>query len=171
MRIKHDFYETPEWQTKALRRRVQIAGTVFECCVGDGSVARMFPDCKLVTNDIDPERAADFHHDAGGEALWNEAPKTDWVVTNPPFNAAMPILRRAIDHARVGVVFLLRLSFMEPTRERGPFLSATPPHRQIILPRWSYKQNGQTDCVTTAWFVWMKSPAPIEIVPLEEKEI
>ena len=127
MRIKHDFYETPEWQTKALRRRVQIAGTVFECCVGDGSVARMFPDCKLVTNDIDPERAADFHHDAGSEALWNETPKTDWVVTNPPFNAAMPILRRAIEHARVGVVFLLRLSFMEPTRERGPFLSATPP--------------------------------------------
>jgi hypothetical protein len=127
MRVKHDFYETPEWQTKALRRRVQIAGTVFECCVGDGSVARMFPDCKLVTNDIDPERAADFHHDAGAETLWNEAPKTDWVVTNPPFNAAMPILRRAVEHARVGVVFLLRLSFMEPTRERGPFLSATPP--------------------------------------------
>jgi hypothetical protein len=94
----------------------------------------------------------------------------DWVVTNPPFNAAMAILRLAFHHATCGVVMLLRLSFMEPTKERGEWLSQHPPTRQIILPRWSYKQNRSTDSVTTAWFGWIKPAHPIEIVPLIEKE-
>lgn len=168
-RVKNDFYETPPWQSSALRKRVQISGSVLECCVGDGSLSKMFPDCSVSTNDIDPDRIADFHLDAAAVDSWQQFPKVDWVVTNPPFNAAMPILRMAHAHARFGVVMLLRLSFMEPTKEREGFLSTAPPQRQIILPRWSYKQNGSTDSVTTAWFVWQKSQLPIEIVPTSEK--
>ena len=168
-RTKFDFYETPKWQTEALRRRVQICGSVLECCVGDGSLARMLPDCSVITNDIDEVRSADFHLDAANPESWSAFPQVDWVVTNPPFNAAMPILKAAHAHAKFGVIFLLRLSFMEPTKEREQFLSETPPNRQIILPRWSYKQNGSTDCVTTAWFVWTKIHRAIEIVPTHEK--
>lgn len=126
-RTKHDFYETPTWQIAALRRRVQISGAVLECCVGDVSLAKMLSDCEVATNDIDPQRAADFHLDAAKTDSWKEFPEVDWVVTNPPFNLAMPILKAAHAHAKFGVVFLLRLSFMEPTKEREQFLSETPP--------------------------------------------
>jgi len=169
-RRRFDFYETPPWQTKALLRRVLIAGSALECCVGDGSLAKMLVDCKVVSNDIDPDRQADFHLDATRTEAWERFPKVDWVITNPPFNSAMTILKLAHRHARFGVIFLLRLSFMEPTKERESWLSQNPPARQIILPRWSYKQNGSTDSVTTAWFVWNKNHQPIEIVSLAEKE-
>ncbi len=165
-----DFYETPPWQTKALLSRQQISGNVLECCVGDGSLAKVLSHCTVLTNDIDPSRTADFHSDATLAESWLKFPKVDWVVTNPPFNCAMPILKLAHQHARYGVIMLLRLSFMEPTKARGPWLTVTPPQRQIILPRWSYKQNGSTDSVTTAWFIWNKQQPAIEIVSLEEKD-
>jgi hypothetical protein len=130
----------------------------------------MFTDCSVITNDIDSSRIADFHSDAAISESWVAFPTVDWVVTNPPFNAALPILKAAQAHARFGVVFLLRLSFVEPTKTREQFLANNPPQRQIILPRWSYKQNNSTDSVTTAWFVWTKTHRAIEIVPLLEKK-
>lgn len=170
-----DFYETPKWQTAALRKRIHITGRVFECCVGDRSIADEFKDCILATNDVDHNRQADFHLDARLAASWSQFLPADWVVTNPPFNAALEILKHAEHHAAVGVVMLLRLSFLEPTEARTEWLSNHPPLQQMVLPRWSYKGNGSTDSVTTAWFVWVRDRArlidarPIIIVPLKEK--
>ncbi len=169
-RRQFDFYETPPWQTRALLRRSQISGVVLECCVGDRSLAKVLTNCDVVTNDIDPQRPAEFHLDASLPESWEAFPKVDWVVTNPPFNCALPILQLAHRHARFGVVMLLRLSFLEPTKQRAPWLCEHPPARQIILPRWSYKQNGSTDSVTTAWYVWLTNSKPIGIVGLDEKE-
>jgi hypothetical protein len=114
-----DFYKTPAWQTQALRRRVEITGSVFECCVGDHSIARQFQDCRITTNDIDPQRRATFHKDASNINEWSSFGQHDWVVTNPPFNRAIEILGPALQYARTGVVMLLRLSFLEPTEKRG----------------------------------------------------
>lgn len=169
-RVAFDFYETPPWQTQALLRRVQIAGRVLECCAGDWSLANQLKGCDVYTNDVDPMRAADFHMDASQAPNWQNFPVVDWVVTNPPFNKAFPILKNALKHARFGVVMLLRISFLEPTEERTEFLSDAPPQQQIVLPRWSYKQNGATDSVTTAWYVWRKAHRAVEIVGRAEKE-
>jgi hypothetical protein len=51
---------------------------------------------------------------------------------------------------------LLRLSFLEPTRERGPWLAANPPDLVIVLPRISFTGDGKTDSVTCAWMIWDK---------------
>lgn len=171
-RIPLDFYETPPWQSVALVRRVAISGTVFECCCGDNSLTKALPPCDATTNDINPIRKADFHLDAALPSSWEAFGRFDWVVTNPPFNRAFEILPLAVAAANVGVIFLGRLSFLEPTRDRGEWLSSNPPSKQIVLPRWSYKQNGKSDCMTTAWFVWLKThiyPKDISIVGLEEK--
>ena len=173
-RVALDFYETPPWQTKALRKRIGISGRVIEPCVGDGSLARVFSDCHVFTNDIDTQRIADCYQDATKAEAWRHFPTADWAVTNPPFNSALPILQHAREHALIGVVMLLRLSFLEPTELRSTWLATNPPDKQIVLPRWSYKQNGSTDSVTTGWYVWLRNNAvrfelPIEIVPLEEK--
>jgi len=164
-----DFYETPKWQTAALRGRLKISGTVFEPCVGDSSIADEFRDCCVATNDINSERTADWHLDAARPDAWKSFHACDWVVTNPPFNRAFEILTLAHKHARKGVVMLLRLSFLEPTQARSYWLSQTPPQAQFILPRCSYTEDGKTDSVTTAWFVWAKGVRPqIQIIPREE---
>ena len=179
-RSRLDFYETPVWQTRALCRRLALRGSVLECCVGDGSLSNALkqwtpePRIKVFTNDIDPARAADFHLDATKPELWTKQRggwDLDWVVTNPPFNSAFEILQQAVPCARLGVILLLRLSFLEPTDQRGAWLAAHPPQRQFILPRWSYKGNGKADSVTTAWMIWsehLPPGPPIEIVDKPE---
>lgn len=177
MRRALDFYETPPWQTRALQTRVSISGSVFEPCVGDGSLLRELRDCQTSSNDINRERTANFHRDASLIQSWVNWPiHFDWVVTNPPFNRATEILECALPHARCGVIFLLRLSFLEPTERRQHI---QPPSGLIVLPRWSYKQNGKTDSVTTAWMIWFKGGVhaqldklsfPIQIVPKSEMQ-
>jgi hypothetical protein len=81
----------------------------------------------------------------------------DWVITNPPFNGAYPILRQALDCAVVGVTFFLRISFMEPTKERGPFLAKCPPDWMLSLPRFSWDGDGNTDSNNCCWFGWYKN--------------
>jgi hypothetical protein len=113
--------------------------------------------------------ALGFYHDATSSDYWNYlGMKYDWVITNPPFNLAMEILKLAFDHADTGVVMLLRLSFLEPTEERGDWLKDHEYNLKLIMPfnpRPQFRKgeiNPKTgkeygsDSVTTAWMVWIK---------------
>lgn len=170
-RQKNDFYETAPWQTRALLAHQPISGTVLEPCVGDWSIVRVLNDeapaiTGIITNDIDPQRSADFHFDAASPELWCEILKlggVDWVVSNPPF--LMPVCRdiviQALKYARVGVAMMLPLSFREPTPKinpRGPFLEENPISRLLTLPRYSFTGNGKTYSMTTEWAIWIKHP-------------
>jgi hypothetical protein len=165
-----DFYPTPAWATRVLLEHVNVFGWVSEPCVGAGDISDVLRAChgrirKVWTNDIDTTRAADEHADARtAQSLYGWS---DWVVSNPPFSDAMEITRLAVEHARVGVAMLLRLSFLEPTEDRGQWLEDHPPTHLIVCPRISFTGDGKTDSVTTAWFVWEhgKTGQRIEIVP------
>ena len=168
MRRPLDFYETPEWQVKALIKRINIEGVVFDHCVGDKAISKFFPGC--ITNDIDKNREANYHFDATKK--WEGFANLSWTITNPPFNWGFEILEQAFKNSN-NIAFLLRLSFLEPTYQRTHLLSTNPPKCIIVLPRWSYKQNGNSDTATTAWFIWTKqeniNTSNIIIVPKEEK--
>lgn len=172
-----DFYETPPWQTRALLRRLpDLRGLTFlEPCSGDGSLVREIAHLgSVVTNDIDPARAADLHGDATDPEWWASlgSVRADVVITNPPFSTAHLILPHAIRHARRLVIMLGRMSWLEPTEERDPLWQVMPPDGLIILPRWSYKANGATDSVTTGWHLWgacLRGRQPIYVVSREEK--
>lgn len=168
-----DQYETADWQVDALVDHVpELSGSVWCPTVGDGALARQLlfrrPDLTItLTNDIDPALKADCHLDATTLESWNEFGKMttrpDWVVDNLPFNVAIDVLRHAHTRARRGVALLLRLSFTEPTRDRGPWLSNHPIDLQVTLERYSFTGNGKSDNVTAAWFVWSKAQmAPLE---------
>lgn len=69
--------------------------------------------------------------------------------------------RRKLDQyfspaAIVGVAMLLRLSYLEPTKDRGHWLNDHPPTQMIVLPRISFTGDGKTDSVTCAWMIWHK---------------
>jgi hypothetical protein len=171
-RRPNDAYMTPRWQTEALLQHQSLGDSpiIFEPCAGDLSIVRalptlppLAPQC-VITNDIDPAMACATHNDASRPECWEELQDRsggcDWVVTNPPFAQAfhLPILRYAFTSARIGVAMICRLSFLEPTKDRGPWLSDFPPDRMIVLPRHSYTGNGSTDSVTTAWMIWFTDP-------------
>jgi hypothetical protein len=141
--------------------------SVFEPCVGDGAIVR-----ELVwagysqghTNDLEPAIAADYHFDAADPWPDHQQNKYNWIVTNPPF--AMPkngkplpvnILKHALAAVRPGgaVSLLLRVTFLEPCENRGLFLQEHPPAQIIVLPRYSFTQNGKSDSATCAWMTWI----------------
>ncbi len=162
MRRKHDFYPTPEFATRELLNRVSIGGNVFECCVGDHAISRVLHEgprpSYVLTNDIDAACHADFHENAAARVSWEYFTNRSiaWVVTNPPFQFASLIVPLAYEFAEEGIAMLLRLSFLEPTEDRGAWLNEHPPTSMIVLPRISFTGDGKTDSVTCAWMIWEK---------------
>ena len=167
-----DFYPTPEWATRVLLKHVGVFGTIYEPCVGAGDIARVIDAAQLthylVTNDIDASRAATMHHDARTREAWQKP--CDWVVSNPPFSDAMAITRLAHEHAKWGVAMLLRLSFLEPTEDRGQWLADHPPSKLIVMPRISFTGDGKTDSVTTAWLVWQHGAKEQRVIVVPKSE-
>lgn len=168
-RRRLDLYETAPWQTKALLAEQPIGGVVLEPCVGDGSIARVLGQLsstiRVVTNDLDSAKQADYHYSAADPALYDAIGDVDWVITNPPYKMPVctDIVRLAVVRARVGVAMMLRISFREPTAKvnpRGPFLKAHPIARLLTLPRYSFTGNGKSDSTTTEWAIWLKRGAP-----------
>jgi hypothetical protein len=84
----------------------------------------------------------------------------DLVITNPPFNDAFDIVRHAHGAARQGVIMLLRRTWDEPTDDRGDWLAAYPPTKEIVMPRWNFRRRdgkGGGDSATCAWFIWARN--------------
>jgi len=168
-----DDYPTPRWATEELVRRVPIAGEVLEPCAGDGAISDVLatlPGVSVTTNDIDWSRKrSDWHFDVTIPADWFclcSQHNFDWIISNPPFSHAAEIVKAAYESATVGIAMLLRLSFLEPCDNRGPWLAAHPPTRLIVLPRISFTGDGHKDSCTAGWMLWEKGAAhqTIEIV-------
>lgn len=162
-RSAYDYYPTPAWMTRSLLHfHPAISGaTVLEPCSGGNAIVDVLEAarCVVFTNDIDRRhRQAMTHWNAESAEYWDVwAPAVDWVITNPPFTVALPILQGAVRHARVGVAFLLRKTFLEPTEARGLFLWTHPPTRLIGQPRYSFRGTG-SDSVSCDWYVWERRP-------------
>jgi hypothetical protein len=162
-RNAYDYYPTPAWMTRSLlHHHPAIAGaTVLEPCAGGDAISTVLraAGCSVATNDIDRRHPSITHFDATALRYWLDLPADafEWVITNPPFAEAMPILQGAFQAARIGVAFLLRKTFLEPTDERGPWLQAHPPTRVIGQPRYSFRGTG-SDSVSCDWMIWERRP-------------
>ena len=168
---RHDFdrYDSPHWFITHLLNYIKLEGIVGEPCKGSGNISKLLGFIKHVnhvwTNDIDPSVVSDYHLDAADPKSWEQLPYTDWIVTNPPFNAALPILKNSLNHARLGVVFFLRLSFVEPTEERGQWLFENPRNLDLIYPRFKFRKDKTgkdwaSDSVPMMAMIWYKYPMP-----------
>jgi hypothetical protein len=82
-------------------------------------------------------------------------PGPDWIIGNPPYRHAETHIRWALKQAKVGVAFLLRLSFLE-SAERLAFWYESPVNDLYVLAeRPSFTGQG-TDSSAYAFFVWYK---------------
>lgn len=168
-----DYYPTPAWMTLALMRRVSLFDVLEPCSGADAIVNAIGRKHVVLTNDIDASQPAHWNFDATTEAAWNnfDLRKPFWCVTNPPFNLADRIVPLAVAHCPA-VAMMLRLSWLEPTAARAPFLKAHPPTRLIVMPRHDWRGTGATDSVTSAWFIWDDASGRrgIEVVTKDERD-
>lgn len=173
-RRRLDQYFTPEFATAALLHYVPVTGSVLECCAGDLAIAKVLQQqTNVCTNDIDPAMPTDDHLDATDPFYWETVSlrgSYNWIVTNPPFSVAQPIVEGAHRTAKAGIAMLLRLSYLEPCKDRARFLSQHPPTHTIVLPRISFTGDGKTDNVTCAWFVWCKTSSDKQSLTVVTKE-
>lgn len=153
----NDFYETPEHYVDALNARLLLIGSIFEPCVGDGSLLRYLntEDNTIFTNDLDSNREADYHFNAAWEPAWPEFINPDWIITNPPFSDIESIVKISWKKCKTGIIMLCRLSFLEPTNTRVEILKSLNISELIILPRHSFTGTGN-DSMTCCWIVARK---------------
>lgn len=168
-RRANDFYETAPWQVDALVDHMpeMLDGLVLCPCVGDGSLMRHLekrrPALAFVTNDLDPLKDADFHLDMTQADSWNAIVRAvggrpNWVIENYPFNVEHLMVPYALQAALFGSIAMARVSFAEPTKNRGPWLAEHPYDKRITLERHSFTGDGRSDSATTDWLVWSKVP-------------
>lgn len=165
-----DFYESPSWFGTELLRHIDIRGTILEPCVGSSaipSVLALSPHIsQIITNDIDPDKSANYHYDATLISAWSRLPLCDWIVTNPPYgDKAAPVVKNAFEHAKTGVAMFLLAGFLECCEDRAEFLKENPPTHLICLPRFCFRKDKlgkrwASDNQAINCFVWDKRVKP-----------
>ncbi|MGR3277108.1 hypothetical protein ACSYAD_18560 [Acaryochloris marina NIES-2412] len=164
-RVLNDFYPTPAPITHQLMSKNPIGGSVLEPCAGHNAISDVLDGYErisivLSTDLLWPIGPGRTTNDATDPQYWEEAPKVDWVVTNPPFSVAEKIIPLAYEHADKGIAFLLRLSYLEPCNDRKLWLKDHADQmKQVIVvsPRIRFRSDTKgSDSVTCAWFIWDK---------------
>lgn len=168
-RLALDQYETPNHYTEALVKVIgPVRGLVYDCCAGRGDIVQYLnlragvPLKRLTTNDLDRKMGCSWHRDATLGEHWGEL-GFNWIITNPPFNQELAILRHALRFGK-NVAFLARISFLEPTLTRRKFWRRYASGLEVVLlPRYSFRKNSEgkkaTDSATCCWLIWRERKA------------
>lgn len=183
-RRENDFYETPEWCTRAFLHhavavvpRAHDQGLIWEPCAGSGAISRVLRDmyrrAAIVEMDAHPLNDKVSLGDARTDSL---PQRVDLAITNPPYSHALEIAENLIMHSDT-VALLLRLNWLA-SAGRETFLRKNPPSVHVLPVRPSFTgvpvrpsfTGKGTDATDYAWFVWSKLPwAPqrtVSIIPL-----
>jgi len=182
-RKENDFYPTPGPLVNHLFERVpeiELTHRILEPCAGRGDLwvemqrrqrARVdaldiepgFEECRRW--DATERQAWQIRADSAFSAELLDKPDLsrwaqEWTISNPPFDQAEKIVPLAWEYSRVGVAFLLRLTFLEPCNGRAEWLEEHADQLRYVLtcnprPRFRDDTTG-TDQATVAWLVWLK---------------
>lgn len=163
-----DLFPTPPWATRALLYDVIGAealrhSVVWEPAAGLGTMSEVLAEFASTVI------ASDVHDYGKGHLVGSfvgEGPdvialdsRPDWIITNPPFNLALPFALRALDSNRKGVALLVRSVWAEGGERYGELFSRRAPHIiaqfcervPMVAGRWDPKA---TTATSYAWFVW-----------------
>lgn len=163
-----DFFPTPPWATRALLRHVipDASGLAWEPAAGEGHMAAVLAErfAEVWRSDVHDYGGLNAVGSFVGEGLdvaRAPLPRPDWIITNPPFNLAMPFVVRALGEARVGVAVLVRMSWLESHSRYLSLFSTCPPvvvapfveRVAMVAGRWDPEASTAT---AYAWVVWRR---------------
>jgi hypothetical protein len=88
--------------------------------------------------------------------------KYDLIITNPPFNIAKDIIYKALDDVKDNgfVVMLLRLNYFGSKERKNLWEYHMPKYTFVHNRRISFVDNGATDSIEYAHYVWQKGYKP-----------
>jgi hypothetical protein len=169
-----EFFPTPPFGTRALIKHCLTArdlrGLVWEPAAGAGHMAEVLREsfANVYASDV---------HDYGvgypvgsfvgdGFALDRARcpQRPDWLITNPPFNLASEFLVRALEEAKTGVAFFLRLQWLETGDRYREVFHPCPPStvaifsERVPLCKGRWDPDGST-ATAYAWFIWRQKDA------------
>lgn len=87
------------------------------------------------------------------------------ILTNPPFFAALEGIEKALASIQgvrtyaATAAFLLRLNFLG-SKKRAPLHMRAPAEVLIMSRRPSFRDDGKTDSIEYAWFLWGRGASP-----------
>ncbi len=163
-----DFFPSPPWATRALMRHVlcDAHGSCWEPAAGEGHMAEVLRETfsEVHASDVhDYGRGYEVGSFIGEAGLADDmatCPFTpDWIITNPPFNAAVEFAIRGINTARRGVALLVRSNWAEGVERYNTLFRIRPPsivaqfaeRVPMVKGRWDPEASTAT---AYSWFVW-----------------
>lgn len=174
-RLKWDYYITPQYAIKDFlgefiyHEDLNENMSILDPCAGGDAVHEMsYPTVlnkmgfKFVsTCDIREDSRAKAKHDYLNLEL---SSKMDMIITNPPFDQSIPIIEKAINDVRDGgfVVMLQRLNFLGGITYKKEFWDRVglPKYIFVHRKRMSFTEDGKTDSIEYAHYVWEKGLNP-----------
>lgn len=171
-RHKSDYYVTPISEIdKFLDKFIKVNDfeinkhvVLDPCAGGDENHVMSYPEA-LTNHELNTPRlyTSDIRKDSKADKIINyleyETPDIiDVIITNPPFNIAENIIKKALDDVQEGgyVIMLLRLNYFGSKKRNKWLLQNTPNQCYIHAKRMSFTDNGSTDSIEYAHFVWQK---------------
>jgi hypothetical protein len=128
-----DDFPTPPWAVRALMKqflwsRANLSGLIWEPTCNRGYMARPLREqySNVLATDIHDygwsgqDRVCDFLFEPKPEGL-------EWVFANPPFRLAQEFILHALAMKPVGVVMIVRTSFLEGGERYRELFSKHPP--------------------------------------------
>ncbi|HGT1414611.1 TPA: hypothetical protein ACMV83_002360 [Clostridioides difficile] len=88
--------------------------------------------------------------------------KYDVIITNPPFNISLNIINKALNDVKEDgfVIMLLRLNSLGGKVRQELWRNNMPKYIFVHNKRMSFTDNGKTDSIEYAHFVWQKGYSP-----------
>ena len=173
-----DYYKTPikdiELFLHELNNTIQLPWNsckIIDPCAGGRTephesmsypeaIKNVFGDCNINCIDIREDSLAETKNNY--LELDVKSFKPYIVITNPPFNQALPIIQKALDDVEDGgyVIMLLRLNFLETKARKEFFDNYMPQYIYVHHQRMSFIEGKGTDSVAYAHYVWQKGNYP-----------
>lgn len=162
-----DDFPTPCWATRALCNLLEgefscLDGlTAWEPAAGRGYMAKPLREYfkSVVASDIkDYGFPLDFIFDFKDRM---EPPSVDWVISNPPFNAAVEFIDYGYARANIGVAMLVRSVFLESCGRYDDLFKRNPPTivaqfcERVPMVKGRIDPKAST-ATSYAWFIWLK---------------
>lgn len=116
------------------------------------------PEDNIFTMDIRQDSLAELK----GDYLKLKSVNCFTIITNPPFDLAVPFIRKALDDVKAGgfVIMLLRLNFLGSKERRQFWAENMPKYIYVHHRRMSFTGDGNTDSIEYAHFIWQKGVNP-----------
>lgn len=160
-RALNDYYATPPIATQTLLNYMDFSSRILEPCCGEGHMSEVLKDkgYKVFSYDL-----IDRGYGKSGEDFLKRTKsfKGD-IITNPPYNLALPMVIKSLHLIQPGfkVAMLLKLGFLQGKARTKLFKEHPPKLVLVFTTRFRCAKNGdftmvRGGAVDYAWFIWEK---------------